>query len=170
MQNTKGIYSVKGGLEKIDFKPDIIILSHVIEHWNNFNKEIKKLIDLQKENHTLNYIEFPGIDSIKKGRREGDVLGDFHIPHVYYFTSYVFENLMNRYGFEKIYIDSQIKSVFVFTGRKKKLINYYNKCRQDLFEGEKARKIQIIKNLIKFFLPAKIINLISKVRNKKIKF
>ena len=167
---TKGIYSVKGGLENIEFKPDIIILSHVIEHWSNFNKEIKKLISIQKENRTLNYIEFPGIDSIKKGRRDGDVLGDFHIPHVYYFTSYVFENLMNRYGFERVYIDSQIKSVFIFTGRKKNLINYYDKCRHDLFEGEKARKIQIIKNFIKLFLPSKIINLVSKVRNKKIKF
>ena len=77
---------------------------------------------------------------------------------------------MNRHGFEKVYIDSQIKSVFVFTGKKKNLVNHFNKCRQDLFEGEKARKIQIIKNLIKLLLPSKIINFISKIRNKKIKF
>ena len=44
----KGFKSIKGGLDKVDFKPDIIILSHVIEHWNDFNNEIKKLIKIQK--------------------------------------------------------------------------------------------------------------------------
>ncbi len=167
---TRGIKSIKGGLDKINFKPDIIILSHVIEHWNNFNYEIEKLIKIQKINETLNYIEFPGIDSIKKGRREGDVLGDIHVPHVYYFSSYVFENLMNRYGFEKIYLDSLIKSIFVYTGKKKNLINYYELCRNDLIAAEKTRKIQIFKNLIKFFIPMFILKIIRKIRNKKINF
>ena len=45
---TRGIKSIKGGLDKINFKPDIIILSHVIEHWNNFNYEIEKLIKFKK--------------------------------------------------------------------------------------------------------------------------
>ena len=164
---TRGIKSVKGGLDKIDFKPDIIILSHVVEHWKNLNHEIKKLINIQKVNETLNYIEFPGVDSIKMGRREGDVLGDIHIPHVYYFSSYVFENLMNRHGFEKIYLDTQIKSIFIYTGRKKKLINYFDKCKKDLIAAERARKIQIVKNLIKFFLPEFVIKILRKFINLK---
>lgn len=167
---TKGIKCVKGGLNKINFKPDIIILSHVIEHWSNFAYEIQKLIDVQKINHTLNYIEFPGVDSIKKGRREGDILGDIHIPHVYYFTSYVFENLMNRHGFEKIYLDSFIRSIFVYTGKKREVINYYKLCQSDLIAAEKTRKIQIFKNIIKKFLPKIIIKFIGKLRSKKIKF
>lgn len=77
------------------------------------------MIEIQKKYETLNYIEFPGVDSLKKGRREGDILGDIQVPHVYYFTSYVFENLMNRYGFEKIYLDTLIKSIFIYTGKKK---------------------------------------------------
>ena len=113
---------VEGGLEKVNFKPDIIILSHVVEHWNNFEIEINRLIKLQKKNKTLNYIEFPGIDSLQKGRRQGDVLGDIHVPHVYYFQTEVFENLMNRFGFKKIYMDSFIRSIFVYTGKKKLLI------------------------------------------------
>lgn len=167
---TKGIKSIKGGLDKIDFKPDIIILSHVVEHWNNFNYEIKKLISIQKKNETLNYIEFPGIDSLKKGRREGDVLGDIHVPHVYYFSSYVFENLMNRYGFEKVYIDTLIKSIFIYTGKTKKLVNYYQLCKNDLIAAEKTRKIQILKNLIKVIMPIFILKLIRKIRNKKINY
>ena len=166
----KGFKSIKGGLDKVDFKPDIIILSHVIEHWNDFNNEIKKLIKIQKKDETLNYIEFPGIDSIKKGRREGDVLGDIHIPHVYYFSSYVFENLMNRHGFEKVYLDSLIKSIFIYTGKPKGLVNYYELCRRDLFDAEKTRKLQILKNLIKLIIPKFVLKFIRKIRNKKINY
>lgn len=142
----------------------------MIEHWSNFKYEIQRLIDIQKKNETLNYIEFPGVDSIKKGRREGDVLGDIQVPHVYYFTSYVFENLMNRYGFKKIYIDTLIKSIFIYTGEKINLVNYFELCRNDLISAEKTRKLQIFKNLIKFFIPIFILKIIRKIRNKKIEF
>ena len=130
----------------------------------------KNLLKIQKKNETLNYIEFPGIDSLKKGRRGGDLLGDLHIPHVYYFSSYVFENLMNRYGFKKIYLDSQIKSIFVYTGKIEKLVNYFEKCKMDLFKAEKTRKIQILKNIIKLFIPNFIFIFLRKIRNKKINF
>lgn len=115
----KSFNVIEGGINKINFKPDIIILSHVIEHWNNFDIEIKRLIKIQKKNFTLNYIEFPGIDFLQKGRRQGDILGDIHVPHVYYFQTKVFENLMNRYGFKKIYMNSFIRGVFIYTGKKK---------------------------------------------------
>jgi hypothetical protein len=167
---TKGIKSIMGGLDKINFKPDIIILSHVIEHWSDFRYEIKKLIEIQKINQTLNYIEFPGIETLKEGRSGGDILGDIHVPHVYYFSSYVFENLMNRHGFEKIYLDTLIKSIFIYTGKKKSLVNYFELCRSDLISAEKTRKIQICKNLIKFFIPLFILKIIRKIRNKKINY
>jgi len=159
---TKGIKSFKGGLENINFKPDLIIISHVMEHWNNFDKEMKKLIDVQKIGETINYIEFPGIDSLKDGRHQGDILRDIHVPHVYYFSSYVFENLMNRYGFEKLYIDNKIRSLFIYTGKKTKLINYYEKCKKDLHQAEKIRKKGILKNAIKLFIPKSLLKLIKK--------
>ncbi len=162
---TRGINVIKGGIESITFKPDIIILSHVIEHWNDFEYEIKNLINIQKKNHTINYIEFPGIDSLKLGRRGGDFLEDIHIPHVYYFTSYVFENLMNQYGFEKLYINSNIESLFIYTGNKKKLINYFNKVKNDLIQAEHARKISLLKKFIKKFIPKKIIEIKNSLSN-----
>ena len=169
-QLKNSITRIENSLEEINFKPDVIILSHVIEHWNNFEREIEKLIKVQEVGKTMNYIEFPGIDSIKKGRREGDVLGDLQVPHVYYFTSYVFENLMNRYGFEKLYIDTLIKSVFVYTGKKKTLINHYQTVYNDLIKAETTRKIQIFKNFIKLLIPKFLITTIRKFRNKGIKF
>ena len=160
----KGINVIKGDLKEISFKPDIIIFSHVIEHWNDFENEIKNLINIQKINETINFIEFPGIDSLKLGRRGGDFLKDIHIPHVYYFTSYVFENLMNRYGFEKLYIDSSIQSLFIYTGIKKNLKNHFNQVKDDLEKAEFVRKKQIIKNIIKIFIPKKILSLRLKLK------
>jgi hypothetical protein len=113
---SKNIRAIKGGLESFEQKADVVILSHVIEHWNDFQEQIKSLVKIQKIRKTLNYIEFPGVDSLKEGRRGGDLLGDIHIPHFYYFSMCVFENLMNRNGFEKIYMDSEIRAVFIFTG------------------------------------------------------
>ena len=152
----KGIEVIKGGLNEINFKPDIIIMSHVIEHWGNFEDEIKKLIAIQKKNQTLNYVEFPGIDSLKLGRREADVLGDLHIPHLYYFSSYVFENLMERYGFKKLYIDSETKSLFVYTGNKSKVKNYFGEIKKDLLIAEKRRKFYGFKNFIKKIIPVRV--------------
>ncbi len=158
----KNINVIVGGLEKIDFKPDIIILSNVIEHWNEFENEIENLIKIQKINQTINYIEFPGVDSLKSGRRSGDLLGDIHIPHVFYFSSYVFENIMNRYGFEKIYIDSHIRGIFKYTGKKSELKNFFSKTYNDLKLAEKRRKYEALKRVVKKILPQKIIDLLKK--------
>ena len=158
----KGINVIKGGLKDITFKPDIIILSHVIEHWNDFENEIQNLINIQKKNKTINYIELPGIDSLKHGRRGGDFLEDIHIPHVYYFSSYVLENLMNKYGFKKLYMDNEIKSLFIYTGEKKETKKFYKNVKQDLIKAEYRRKLQIFKNIIKIFIPKVVLDIIKK--------
>ena len=166
----KSFNVIEGGINKINFKPDIIILSHVIEHWNNFDLEIKRLIKIQKKNCTLNYIEFPGIDSLQKGRRQGDILGDIHVPHVYYFQTKVFENLMNRYGFKKIYMNSFIRGVFIYTGKKKKLKNYYKTVCNDIFNAEKFRIKQIFINFLKIFVPTVFIKQIRKIKDNSIEY
>tara|TARA_A100001015_G_scaffold303683_1_gene393696 strand:+ start:67 stop:1134 length:1068 start_codon:yes stop_codon:yes gene_type:complete len=167
---SKNINVIKGGLESIDFKPDLIICTHVMEHWSNFKEEMKKLIQIQKVGKTINYIEHPGIDSIKLGRRDSDIIGDLCIQHTSYFASYVFENLMNRYGFEKLYIDSEIKSLFVYTGKKQSLVNHYTKVYNDLFAAERNRKIFYIQNFIKLFIPKNLLSNLRKIRNKSIQY
>ena len=161
---------IKGGLDKIDLKPDIVVLSHVVEHWNNFDSEIKKLIKIQKKNITLNYFEFPGIDSLKKGRRQGDILGDIHIPHVYYFQTSVLENLMARHGFKKVYMDSFIRAIFIYTGKKKKLINNYKNTYSDLLAAERFRKSQIYKNRLKIYIPNFILKIFRTLRDNTIRY
>ena len=123
------------------------------------------MIEIQKVGETLNYIEFPGVDSLRDGRHQGDILRDIHVPHVYYFTSYIFENLMNRYGFEKLYIDKEIRSIFIYTGKKMKLINYYKRVINDIKEAEKTRKKYIFRNIIKLLIPNFFLKLIKKIIN-----
>jgi len=42
--------------------------------------------------------------------------------------------------------------------------------RHDLISAEKTRKIQIFKNIIKFFTPIFILEIIRRVRNKRIDY
>ena len=72
---------------------------------------------------------------------------------------------MNRYGFEKLYIDKEIRSIFIYTGKKKKLINYYNRVINDIKEAEKTRKKHIFKNIIKLLIPDFFLKLIKKIIN-----
>ena len=146
-------------------KPDLVILSHVIEHWDDFDNEIEQLISIQKKNHTLNYIEFPGIDSLKDGRRSYDFLGDIQIAHKWYFASYVFENIMSRYGFKKIYIDSYTRGLFIYTGESESLLNFYKNVKADLLSAEKKRKFSFFKKIVKSLLPSKFIRLLTRFKN-----
>ncbi len=157
----KNINIINGGLEEIKFKPDIIILSHVVEHWDDFESEIGKLIKVQKQNETLNYIEFPALDSLKFGRRAGDFLGDIHYPHTFYFNCKVFENLMNRYGFEKIYSDTHSRSIYIFTDKKKPLINFTEDVKKDLLLAEKRRNYEGLKKILIKYMPNKLKNVLK---------
>ena len=164
----KGMKVIEGGLSEVDLKPDVIILSHVVEHWNNFKREIDNLIKIQKKNKTLTYIEFPGIDSLKLGRRDADVLGDIYVPHMYYFTSYVFEDIMQRHGFEKVYLDSEIRGIFRYTGIiKKEIKNNFLAVKNDLVEAEKKRLRFNIFSKIRQILPKFILNIIRIIRKPK---
>ena len=57
---------------------------------------------------------------------------------------------MNRYGFEKLYIDSEIKSIFIHTGRKFNLINNFEKVFKDILLAEK-KKNSMFKKFCKTF-------------------
>ena len=48
-------------------------------------------------------------------------------------------NLFERYGFEKIFINSNIRGLFKYTGIKKPLWNNYDQVILDLKKGERRR-------------------------------
>ncbi len=69
-----------------------------------------KLCKLLGENSIV-YFEVPGLDSLKEGRRNSDILGEIQIAHKYYFTSNVLKNIFENYGFKVLYIDSQVRGI-----------------------------------------------------------
>ena len=168
---SRNIQTICGGLGEVDLKPDVIILSHVIEHWTNFESEMQNLIKIQKANHTLTYIEFPGIDSLKNGRRDGDILGDLYLPHRHYFTSYVFEDIMKRYGFEKVYLDSEIRGIFRYTGIKKVTVqNNFNRVKNDILIAENKRFKYTLQSRIRKYTPQLLLNLVRSFRKPRKSF
>ena len=90
-------------------------------------------------------------------------LGAVNILACLYFL--FFNNSSVQVGLSKLF-----KSIFIYTGKKENLINYFELCRNDLIIAEKSRKIKIFINLIKFFMPNFILKIIRKIRNKKIDY
>jgi len=138
----KGIHSFCGGIDefsKKNIKADVVILSHVIEHMVEANKALELLASVLKIG-TYVFVSLPGIDSLKLGRREYDFLGDIQNAHVFYFSTETLNNLMERYGFKCLKMDTEIKALYEYTGNKKELKNYYDEAANHIKEAESARK------------------------------
>lgn len=75
---------------------------------------------------SLVHITVPGIDSLKKGRRLYDFLGEIHQAHVSYFSIEVLTNLMGRYGFKHLKSDIDISALFEYTGEASALVNHHD--------------------------------------------
>jgi len=87
-----GISFQQGGVDKIekfDEKFDIIILSHVIEHFINFDEDILEIKKFIKKDNALLYIEVPSLDAKYN-------LDQFQIAHNYHFTKNTFLFHLNR--------------------------------------------------------------------------
>ena len=146
-----GIKSVFGGLDEAinhNLKPNLVILSHVIEHWNNFEVELLKLLTLLGEN-SIAYLETPGLDSLKEGRRNSDILGEIQVAHKYYFTSKVLKNILENLGFEVLFIDSHIRAIVKVNKRLKGIKkNFFIDSILNIFLAEIRRFLSISKKKI----------------------
>jgi SAM-dependent methyltransferase len=107
---------ISGRLDSLDprFGPfDVVILSHVFEHFLDPSVELeslKKYID----DRSLIYIEVPGIFSLKyRYEYDCDYLKYFTFAHTYNFNLTALVNLLNLNGFALLWGNEQIESVFV---------------------------------------------------------
>lgn len=76
------IEAYQGGIKilgKINKKFDLIILSHVVEHFQDFNKELKEILKYLKDDGLV-YIEVPNLDNKYN-------LDQIQNAHNYYFTT-----------------------------------------------------------------------------------
>jgi SAM-dependent methyltransferase len=121
----RGIHLIKGGSDEMEHhlpnRADLVILSHVFEHFVDLDQEIKAVERLLKPTGLV-YVEVPGIFSVRKWKQRkkedgyvstNDFLSYLQFPHHYHFSLEHLEKIWSRNGFRMICGDEWIRSVFV---------------------------------------------------------
>lgn len=108
----RNINVYKGGVESLlGKKADIIILSHVVEHFGDISKEFEQIKKLIKENGYL-YVEVPGVCYLKNY--------DYHyiaytaFVHNYNFNLLSLRSVIEPLGFKFIAGDEYVRSLFQY--------------------------------------------------------
>jgi len=153
-------------LSNIGIKPDLVILSDVLEHIVDLDEKLTNLKKCLKVGSLL-YIRLPGIDSLTVGRRKHDFLGDIFRAHVYYFSLDVLNNLMSRYGFRCLKSSTLITAVYEYTGEIGKLVNYHDMVCSLIKNAEIKRKMGFthIRKLGGKILPRSLVNRLKDLFN-----
>ncbi len=111
-----GINVIHGDLDTIVNKTDsfdLIILSHVFEHFINLEANLSKIKTLLK-NRGILYIEVPGIERNNTvSTYNFDFLEYLTHAHMYNFNAHSLEKIMSLNGYRKISINETVESVFV---------------------------------------------------------
>ncbi|MDB1122432.1 class I SAM-dependent methyltransferase [Vibrio algarum] len=106
------IYGDLATAEKYGETFDVVILSHVFEHFIDLEYEVNLIKRLIKPDSLL-YIEVPGIlDLHNKKHYNRSFLGYLIHAHMYNFTMYSLSNLLFSFGFKPIFLNNKVESIF----------------------------------------------------------
>ena len=94
----------------LDFVPDLVIYSHVMEHILHPLDEMKNIAKVSGSN-TLVYIEVPGLKNIHKSYAM-DVMKYYQNAHSYHFTLGSLRHLMESAGFKLVSGTEYVRSIF----------------------------------------------------------
>jgi hypothetical protein len=94
----------------LDFTPDLVIYSHVMEHILHPLDEMKSIASVSGS-ETLVYIEVPGLKNIHKGYSM-DVMKYYQNAHSYHFTLGSLRYLMESAGFGLVSGTEYVRSIF----------------------------------------------------------
>ncbi len=105
--NMKNLNLIYGDFFNYNFtekKPNLVILSHVLEHVSDINRVLDKLYEiLQPDGHL--FIEVPGIRS----HGLGDPMMYFDVEHNYYFDMNSLSKLLKKHAFNIIFADEFVR-------------------------------------------------------------
>jgi len=146
---SKGLKLEVGGVEKVPHQySDCVILSHVLEHFSNMQKELDVIHDLLSPKGWL-YVELPGIFNLKQ--YSYDFLRSLQNAHNFYFTLGTLEQTLSSYGWELVHGDESIRSLFKYSGNSKGVSkNYYSEIKRYLIWSEKVRCCKLFTRLAFF--------------------
>jgi SAM-dependent methyltransferase len=135
-----GIQLYIGGSEKLPKNyADLVILSHVLEHFSDIGKELAAIQDLLVPQGFL-YIELPGVFRMRN--YSYDFLKSLQNAHNYYFTLKTLEQVLGFHGWKLNDGDESIFGIFKYSSPMKgPLRNYYAKISRYLLYLEKTRYI-----------------------------
>lgn len=125
-------------------KTDIVILSHVIEHFVDIRAEFEAINKFMQKGSFL-YVEVPGVEDLVNRAEYGyDYLLYSVMAHMYNFNLASLRSVVEPFGFEFIRGDEYIRSVFRFNpGHRPNLdlSGNYKRIISSLECAEKKRKI-----------------------------
>jgi len=111
----RNIIAIEGNAETVltqNRKFDIIILSHVFEHFIDLENELNVLKKLLKDDGLL-YIEVPGLlDNHDKAYYDFSFLGYSVHAHMYNFTLVTLRNIVEKYGFILEEGNEKVETIF----------------------------------------------------------
>jgi SAM-dependent methyltransferase len=134
-----GITPIIGGMKDLaaSGKADILILSHVFEHFPDLREALDQLERLVHDD-SLIYIEVPGvIDLINKDEYSFDYQQYCVLAHTYNFSLSTLEKVMSTRGFTLIEGDEYIRAIFKKGAPQEILVNAYEQIIEALTQAQK---------------------------------
>ena len=144
----------------LDSPPDLIIYSDVLEHVLKPNEDLQAVYSNLSDKSLL-YIGVPGVKNLLYSC-DMDFLRYLQNAHVYHFTLTTLKNLLQKNGFELLFGDEVVRSVFrksnssVYNAG---IVNDYDAVLQYLYRREKLR-------ILRPFYPYEIKKLLKRMSNK----
>jgi len=138
----KGINVIHGGMDQLSEagRADILVLSHVFEHFPDLKLALRQIERLVFD-HTLIYIEVPGVINLKNRRDYGYSYQDYSVlAHTYNFSLSTLANVMARGGFGLVDGDEYIRAIFTKNTFIGKPLSGYQPIIQSLLEASERKE------------------------------
>lgn len=172
----KDIEAHIGGIEvldKLNYQYDLIILSHVAEHFYDFKNELSQIIKYLKKDGMI-YIEVPNLDSKYN-------LDQFQNAHNYYFTKNTLLHYTSLLDLKYEYVDEKVNDIhlgaifsknneqtFIYNQKSeiKKIIFYHKNFLTfgNFIKKKRSEIYETIKNIIGISLTVGLRKFIDKLR------
>jgi len=141
---SKGLDLKVGSYEQVKEKYDIVILSHVLEHSLNPERDLKYISDNCLKDDGVLLIQCPGILNLSFSAY--DFNQDMEVPHIFNFSLTTLNNFLKKAGFLMVYGDEGIhviaKNSRVFVDNH--YMSDYKRVKREIQKAKKYQKYHLI--------------------------